>query len=750
MRSGYENESKEAIETVAPPLNLQSLQQGKTFRTTLKDLVAHQDYANVKFAIRAHLDKIDGVDMSLVTDPDKTKFPTGVAIIRDATHAKPLTERLQPYDPERQVNNMLLRALGSLRGIDHVLSSKATTGGPDIYSEERIHLQTAYQKLLDESFKVIDSYKDTPRPLPKETLDIIQDQQKKLHKEFNTAVVQVLNTTGLDVGLTVAKEYDELINYYRDLASVMDPAESMQTIIKDKQVDKEGKEVTLLHIETAHPITVKTQRQKDQLAVMKEVGVSGEKNFHTAQNIAMQMANQAFHDLIAADDRKLGAQMRKKNAATLKNGYAVIYTIQPENNPAQAKHLYSLRCGSMTYVGKGREKFSESKGDQYTGENLLQLEAAAKEHFPNHQKIHIGMLLTQSKLLNLEHQNEIIQATRAESARQGMEWSHTATNVLGANTNATTIAKVVDDKIKAFANEHNISLPKLGSGRDGRIRDAAITALVASQTGLTHLSTCASGQDRTGTIEELKAEMWGSNIYHSFGIEADRKQMAEIRSVGGHVATLASHSVPGSPGMKHDSEPAKLFSPLIAEHFYPEKLANTNKPGKVVAESAVTPAMSALNECYKLMAEEKPNEQLIHHKLVEWAKLLLPATQTETVSDKTTLNKAEESGKLPTIVRQQTLFGYGHQGQKAANAILLSISRSKDMAEVVKQILPVVSNSNDAFAKTLKGMSSEQNQGPKVAMAKETSSLLNKLYQLLESVQQKLFGNRPPSPSAGK
>jgi hypothetical protein len=746
MRSGYD-EYKETFELM-PDTTLESLQQGKTFRDTLKDLVADQEYANVKFAIRAHLDKIDGVEMSLQIDPGKTKYPTGVAVIRDATHAKPLSERLQPYDPERQVNNMLLRALGSLRGIDYVLAKKTQPGGPDIYSEESIHLQTAYQKLLDESFKVIDSYKDAQRPLPKETLDHIQDQQKKLHKEFNTAVVQVLNTTGLDVGLTEAKEYDELINYYRDLASVVDVAESMQTIIKDKQVDKEGKEVSLLHIETSHPITVKTQRQKDQLAVMKNVGGSEEKNFHTAQNTAMQMANQAFHDLIAADDRKLGAQMRKKNAATLKNGYAVTYTIQPENEPSLAKHLYSLRCGSMTYVGKGREKFSESTGDQYTGENLLQLEAAAKKHFPNHQKMHIGMLLTQHSMVNLEHQNEIIQATKAESARQGMEWSHTATNVLGAATNKSRIAESVKEKIAGYEKEHGVK--ESVSGRDGRILEAAFTALVASESGMTHITTCASGQDRTGTIEELKAEMFGVNTYKAFGIDVSRTNLAEIRSVGGHVATLASHSVPGSPGMKHDSEPKNLFPAIIAAHLYPEKLANTNKPGKVVAESAVTPAMATLNECYKLMAEAKPNEQMIHRKLVEWSKLLLPATQTETVSDKTDkttfTNAGEESGKLPTIVRQQTLFGYGHQAQKAANAILQSISRSKDMDEVIKQILPVIQNSNDAFAKTLKGMSSEQ--APKVAMAKETSSLLNRVYQLLDVAQQKLPVNRPPSSRA--
>jgi hypothetical protein len=202
--------------------------------------------------------------------------------------------------------------------------------------------------------------------------------------------------------------------------------------------------------------------------------------------------------------------------------------------------------------------------------------------------------------------------------------------------------------------------------------------------------------------------------------------------------------------MKHDSEPKNLFPAIIAAHLYPEKLANTNKPGKVVAESAVTPAMATLNECYKLMAEAKPNEQMIHRKLVEWSKLLLPATQTETVSDKTDkttfTNAGEESGKLPTIVRQQTLFGYGHQAQKAANAILQSISRSKDMDEVIKQILPVIQNSNDAFAKTLKGMSSEQ--APKVAMAKETSSLLNRVYQLLDVAQQKLPVNRPPSSRA--
>ncbi|MES2218934.1 MAG: hypothetical protein V4501_11050, partial [Pseudomonadota bacterium] len=108
---------------------------------TLDELIKNKDYAAVNFSLRAELDDIDGIKMSLKHDPGKKEFPSGVALIRDATQAKPFLERLDPHDPVRQVNNMLLRALGSLRGIDHVLNSKSAHE-QDIYGLQRLNLQT--------------------------------------------------------------------------------------------------------------------------------------------------------------------------------------------------------------------------------------------------------------------------------------------------------------------------------------------------------------------------------------------------------------------------------------------------------------------------------------------------------------------------------------------------------------------------------------------------------------------------------
>jgi hypothetical protein len=665
--SSDSKESKEQMSYPSKPsfdLNLETLQAGRTLPETIQQLIAGGDYQTVEFALDAALDEMDGIKTSIHIDPEHKEFPTGIAKIRDASMALPFDQRLGPDAPARQINNMLLRALGSMRGIDHALSFESKNPD-DIYAIEKNSLQKAFAELYDKATKFL-AEPTTALLNDKE----IQQQQVLLHKRFNNALANILINTGLAEDYSKPKDFENLITHYRDLSSVLQPAKSLQTTFIDKQTDRNGEEKIIIHTDTAHPITNKTPEQLKQLAVMKTIG-SGD-DFHHSQSLPMQIANRAFHDLIAKNDTRLPAQTRKTIAPTVKNGYEVEYKIQMDDKKFE---LTSLRCGSMAYVGKGmiKDYAKEKDGDPYTSENLSQLTSYANKD-PNAPQIplHVGMLLTEitsafaSQLLNMEYQNEIIAATRGEAKKMGAKFSLTPVNWLGRAVSAIEVADEVIANVRNYAVQNNITFPS--TSVDARVEDAALIALVVSlNPHLAHLITCASGQDRSGTIDELKTQLWTTQIYkNDLNIEITQKDIAEKRGIAGHIPTLASHAVTGSPGMKHDSEPKEIFSESMRAHYY-TKIADTNKAKSMhVDEKALIVSLAAakkFRECMTLLAQEDPSQEAIHAKLIEWAR---------------TLTKKGSSSNLTTMyATQQTL------GEKIAQQCMTNIINSKTLTEAL-------------------------------------------------------------------
>ena len=725
MRSGSDSGNYESKEQMSPPervgdnqnLDLDSLQHGRTYSETLQSLVSSGNYKAVEFALEAKLDQIDGIKTTIV---HSSEFPTGVAKVRDSSMAIPFAGRMPANASERQVNSMLMRALGSTRGIDHVLGFESKNPG-DMFAAEKNNLQKAYGELVEEATRFLSS-PQTATLEPKEVTQRIS----LLHKKFNTDLANILISTGLAEGMTEANSFEALITHYRDLSSVLEPAKSMRTIFTDHRGDK-----IIIHTETAHPVTAKTPLQIEQLKVMQTIG-GEKKDFHSKQPVPVQMANRAFHDLIAQDNTRLPAQTRKSIAPTVKNGYQVDYTIQVKGEE-QKYSMSSLRCGSMAYVGKGRiADYSKAKdGDPYTRENMAQLDAYANKNRKAdepHIPLHVGMLLTESSssVLNMEHQNEIIEATRGELKHANIkgDFSLTSINWLGRRGGI----QVKDDllaKVKNYAQQNNITFPSTAT--DSRLEDAALIALVVSKDpARMHVTTCASGQDRTGTVDEFKAQLFAKDIYKNvLKIDVTREEIAEKRGEAGHMPALASHAVTGSRGMKFDSEPKEAFPKEMTKHYY-TKIADTNKAKSMKVDEKVLlntlAAAGKFKECMDMIKKENSTPETIHGKLVEWAKMI----------EKPKNNSGNKLASTNMFVHPISM------GEKIAQQCIHNIVISKTLEEALKSAPADFITKMD----TIHASSAKANDKYQPALSAAA--------RLISAATEKFPQPGSPSPAAGK
>lgn len=572
---------KEYIESLADAKHAQV-----ELPTVVLDYINKGQYSKLESAIMIHLDHLDGIKSSV--EIDEAKYPpTGIAFVRDATEAKPLNKRLPPDSPAIEANNMLLRALSTARGIDHVLQHKTKKNG-DVYNTARNALR---KKLLALTSTVIALQKN-----PRAETNAISLLQKK----FNANLYKILCTTRLNTGIENPKDIITLLAHYRDLASILDPAKCMVTTLKDTQKDRDGNNIEIVLTEIAHPITKKTALQKEQINVMNTVNSSDRNNFHAAKNEAFQEANAAFCELLKKDDRRLPAQTRKTIGPSLKNGYVIHNKLEFRVTGTQQKmtditEYWGLRSGAMAYVGKHE---SDNKVAQYTRENLLQLHAAAKELTHREDNIHITMLLTNS---SRENQDTVIKHTEKESKKLGFDWSYVPINPEGLldklDISPLINQTAIEHKQEPPNNSKDLTFKDIFRGTElisegKRIRiqkagDVIKHAIYASNTiGYTG---CASGQDRTGTALEVATQLWTENAYKERGIPIGRQTIEMIRAVGCHNALLASLAAPGSPGMKDDSKPGKYFSSEVNEHFY-RASAKTNKEkyGTPIEEKSAT------------------------------------------------------------------------------------------------------------------------------------------------------------------
>lgn len=530
-------------------------------------------------------DILEGVTSHI--EKDSSRYPTGIAIVRDATETAS-APKLPPDHPLIEANNMLLRTLSTMRGIDWVLEQKKNAS--NLLTEIQLALRKNLQIHVDQVLQFENAVMNGLPP---------DKSIRELETSFNQVLKQTLIVAELNGGINSDEDYKKLLLHYRNLASTLDPAKSV--ITKQKYGN-------IVHTEIAHPITQKTPEQLQQLQHMHSAEIAGE-NFHSVQKHALRIANACFYERIIRDDTRLPAQTRKTIGPTLKNGYIVCSDFDLDRDFVIATPLWTCRCATPVYVGKGAD---DDKRTDFAIENLRQLQAHVARHKHSHKdtrelssesiKLHLTVLLTHSPG---ESQNIMIRCAKKAKDKLNSQqaetvfWSNVPTNAEGLIR-----ALEISHRITELASEQGLDVPSCWTNitdKAERIRKAAqIITIAASSKDEISLIICASGQDRTGTAQEATTEFWLQRELKMNGIDMSLSEIQHSRALGFHNAFIATLAAPGSPGMKLDSKPGDFFSEDDIPHFY-RKSADTNKlpPLDILPSAAELQAQDKLDAAYQ-------------------------------------------------------------------------------------------------------------------------------------------------------
>lgn len=599
--------------------------QHNTVPNEVSFLVKYSDLDN---QIRTQIDSDLGIKRKIVQD--EKAYPTGSAVIRDATS----TEPINAYHESRfsmEVNNMLLRVLGRLRGIDYALMKQAESDPENetIYSNLRRDLSKQFDKLTSSANEFSSDPKNGERDF-----ELFKKFLYKYEERFNTEVLcNALYQAHLDEGCSSQADYEKLLFHYRNLSALIEPAKTLITICYDDKAK-------VIHRIRQDPIAKKLPQQG--AAIAKEMSETclypspNKRNFQTSQKMAMQIANSCFADLAGRDDRMLGAQTRKTHMHGAKNAFFVtnelVFGVEEKdlrqevlmNLPSNPEDVqYFVRSATPVYIGGGE---TERRVQEATRANIEQIRRFAIEkreltgEEAQNLKIHYTCLVTDSPL---EGQDRMIhhayQATRYNSESQN-DISYIPTNWDGTHRRLDLATKLEID--------HPPSTAPTPSNQAARYRQAVqVSVSIRGKQDVCELVTCASGQDRTGGETEAATLAWVRERYKKHGITFNQESLdpekgdsaEQARAKGRNAADLNGHLVGGSPGCKKDSCGRSLighdhlFAPETEEAMYLD-VANTNKSNKVdksslkacmtstkseIAEKQYIRAMLGLEAAYK-------------------------------------------------------------------------------------------------------------------------------------------------------
>lgn len=535
--------------------------------------------------------------------------------IRDATRSIPLKDRISHDSPVIEANNALLRCLSRLRPIEYAIQKKYGEN-----SELATQLSDNLRKGLANTAEGILTDSQSKELSEKEKSAAIQ----ALEKTFNTTLIATLHEANLTQGCVSANDAEKLLLYYRNLSATLLPARNLMTLTYDETAQ-------VLTRETQYPVTEKTERQRIALAELKQTHVyplKSDKTAHTSHNLAMQEADVLFADLLEKEDRLLAAQARKTHLVGAKNAFIVKAELIPMepgelnehvkpgelNEYAKSKPagddsvLWLARSGSPVYLGQGER---DDSLETQTFENIDQIRQSAQKFMAKSKlAVHVTTLNTDTRH---NHQDKIIKyvymATRHTTSNDDSV-SH-----VPVNTHGTAFGVDVDPNLEIERRPHGVALLQ----KANRLQHAVDVCLAANVTPNTiNLVHCASGQDRTGTVVEKTIQAWMATWYQMNG-KRNTDDIDQTRARGGNAAEVASHLIPGSPGMKRESRAdnsfgdKRTFSEAASRELY-RKSADTNKKNKVGD-------VAFLN---------RPNDLLLksyHENLVELARLCnaLPA-----------------------------------------------------------------------------------------------------------------------------
>jgi hypothetical protein len=498
--------------------------------------------------------------------------------LRDTTKAIPSSQRMPVDAPLIDANNMLLRCLSRLRPIDYAIGKKISN--PQYAGKLRREIRNRFALLCGDILQIAQSKEES-------------DEQKwtEINKQetmFNAFLVNKLHAANLTKGCETAEDAEKLLMHYRNLSSVLTPSRPLVTLSYDKVAQ-------VLHRETQYPVTEKTPEQQKDLAQLKKITpypFEKEKNAHNVRNLATQEADLLFADLIERNDRALPAQTRKTHLVGAKNTFIVKNELIERVYPTQLDDLQYLaqlkaadeedifwlaRGGSPVYLGSGE---SHERVQRHTRENFKQIHQAAAKEMQNLSDLELSVI-TLNTYSPLQQQTKIVEevweATRQND--QGPYGSYLPTNHEG------TLRLIdVDPDLLPPQQRPVGSHPLQKANRVQVIAELILATWESFKGKLIHFVHCASGQDRTGTVVEKVTRLWLKKRYEKKGF--DPSNIDSMRAMGANAAEIASHHLPGSPGMKTYSKADNFFgkgtsfSPEANKQFY-RKSADTNKVNHV-------------------------------------------------------------------------------------------------------------------------------------------------------------------------
>lgn len=497
--------------------------------------------------------------------------------VRDATASLSLAGRIPHDSPVIEANNALLRCLSRLRAIDYAIAEKYP-GGEGLPIREA--LKTRLATLTNTILTAAQGTEDADDKLK---------EIKRLETDFDTFLIARLYDANLTKGCETAKDAEKLLSHYRNLSSLLVPARTMITLTYDS-------EAGVFQRETQFPVTEKTSEQKAALRLLRDINphpLKENKTSHTVRNIATQEADSLFVGLLERDDRALPAQTRKTHLVGAKNAFIVknelIFAAAGEGPdsealrrrvPAEGDTLWLGRSGVPVYIGKGERDDTIAAS---TLANLEQVRMAAKTRKRMSDGARLDLHITSLNTVSpFEHQDTMVRhlykATRKRPG--GDDISYMPTNLDG------TFRFVDIAPTLVFSPGETRPGGSAPLQKATRLEGVSAVMLKATEKPDTLLSVvqCASGQDRTGTAVEKTTQKWMAARYEAAGKVLGNIQA--MRAKGGNAAEIATHHLPGSPGMKMASIADNslgmrtTFDPLATKQFY-RASADTNKKSPV-------------------------------------------------------------------------------------------------------------------------------------------------------------------------
>ncbi len=439
--------------------------------------------ADFEDALRADIDARFGIVSNKI--PNDPSSPTGVTWHRDATVAIPIAQRLPNDHPVLEANNTLLRCLSRLRAIEYAIQKKNQSGN----NNESLRLNFA--KLTHLMLTV----SNNPKLKLSKRNKIIQ----KLEVEFNNYLIKTLDDAGLTQGCKNKKDYEDLLFHYRNLASLLDPAKTLVTVLYDQKYD-------IHHQTTQYPVTKKTESQKkciQEMEIFPPKNDAKNHTYHSCQKEAIQEVNSYFAALLLQDDRRSPAQDRKDILPAAKNAYIVKLEVIQNGKPI--KTTWFGRTGSPVYVGKGE---TPGRLRKQALENINQIkDTANKISGKKLTSTHLTCLLTNT---SLQDQDTVVETLKyIDSNQPNIHLSRIPVNFHG-------LAKPVHlSSVITFSNK-TIDTTNDG-GKAKRFKLVQEVALItAEQLEDSHrfgVLLCQSGQDRTGKAALLFEIAWREQAY---------------------------------------------------------------------------------------------------------------------------------------------------------------------------------------------------------------------------------------------